>query len=153
MFKLTFDEWHEKIWQRAGGLISQSDAARILRKDTSRIAQMIKEKKLKRYQYENISYVSYAEVMEIKQKNQLKKAQKDIDRQVYEEMQDPAIPDDFRHQLEENISKAQMYSIKPPSVVENSICVPYVLEYIDQYDAPEHLSDFSCIIEPDIEED
>ena len=153
MKKLTFDVWYEKIWQRAGGLISQSDAARILKKDTSRIAQMIKEGKLKRYQYENLSYVSYAEVIRAKQLKEMKKDLKYLDLDVFEIMNGLDIPVEFEIELRKNITQAKRLIHNPPEIIENAICIPNAFENSEKYDVPEHLLDHADFIEPDIDDE
>ena len=74
MDQLQFDVWFTEMWLKSGGLISQATAAKMLNKSKGRISQMVKEKKLKLYQYENMLYVSFIEVREIAQRDNLKKA-------------------------------------------------------------------------------
>ena len=61
-------------WMKAGGLISQATARRLLERSKGRINQMIKEGKLKEYVIEGVSYLSFAEVIEKAEKIQTKLA-------------------------------------------------------------------------------
>ncbi len=66
-----FAEWMKSNWVIAGGLISQATASKILQRTTGRIAQMITEGKIEGiYRYENIVFVSYAEIMKILKKQE-----------------------------------------------------------------------------------
>ena len=61
-------------WIKAGGLISQATARRLLNRTKGRIPQMIKEGKLTTYEIEGVSYLSFAEVMTKAEKIQTKLA-------------------------------------------------------------------------------
>ena len=61
-------------WIKAGGLISQATARRLLNRTKGRIPQMIKEGKLTTYEIEGVSYLSFAEVMAKAEKIQTKLA-------------------------------------------------------------------------------
>lgn len=53
----------EKTWGRVGGLIDKSLAAQILNVTDARIAQMVKENKLKEYEIGKKNMLSYVEVV------------------------------------------------------------------------------------------
>ena len=58
------NEYYEnfiKLWNQCGGLITQAEASRILRKSDGRIAQMIKEGKIKKIG----QYVSFSQICSI----------------------------------------------------------------------------------------
>jgi hypothetical protein len=62
---MDFYSWFLTEWCIAGGLISHKTAADILGKSNSRITQMINEGVLTRYSFENKTFVSFSEVMNI----------------------------------------------------------------------------------------
>ena len=66
-----FYKWLKENWTIAGGLIRKADAAKILRKTTARIEQMVKENKLQEYRFGKAVFLSYAQVMEIARKNSI----------------------------------------------------------------------------------
>lgn len=51
--KKMYSEWIKENWIPSGGLISQVQAAKILSVTRGRIYQMLKENKLKAYNFEN----------------------------------------------------------------------------------------------------
>ena len=61
---MNYDAWFIKVWNSAGGLITQTTAAKILHRTTGRIAQMITEGKLTAYRYSEKEpiLVSFAEI-------------------------------------------------------------------------------------------
>lgn len=60
-----FSEWIKEKWLEAGGLISKSAAADILKLHKTRIGQMTKENKIKEYKYNNHRrFVSFKEILE-----------------------------------------------------------------------------------------
>ena len=59
-------------WIKAGGLITQATARRLLNRTKGRVNQMIKEGKLQTYTIEGINYLSFAEVMQKAEKIQTK---------------------------------------------------------------------------------
>ena len=74
MREIRFSVWFTEKWLETGGLISQATAAKMLNKTQGRVSQMVKEKKLKLFQYDNMSYVSFIEVRKIAQEQNHKKA-------------------------------------------------------------------------------
>ena len=69
-------------WIKAGGLISQATARRLLNRTKGRIPQMIKEGKLKTYEIEGVTYLSFAEVMEKAEKIQAKLAREEAQKEL-----------------------------------------------------------------------
>lgn len=61
--ELEFYPTFKDTWIEAGGLISQATAGKLMHRTKGRITQMIREGKLKQYRIDNVSYLSYAEVM------------------------------------------------------------------------------------------
>lgn len=53
----------EKTWGRVGGLIDKSLAAQILNVTDARVAQMVKENKLKEYKIGKKKMLSYVQVI------------------------------------------------------------------------------------------
>ena len=77
--EIEFYAWYTENWLKSGGLISQATAARLLNKSTGRIAQMIKEGKIKEYyQFENLSFVAFPEIMKEARKEIFKRCKKEI---------------------------------------------------------------------------
>lgn len=71
MINLQYKEWFLKNWTNKGGLITQSQASKILGKTRTRIRQMINEKKLQSFQYKDETpLVSLAEILEIYDKEE-----------------------------------------------------------------------------------
>lgn len=70
---MKFKDWIDKNWMSAGGLIRQTDAAKMIEKDRSRINQLIKEGRLKKYKHENLTFVSIVQIQEIVKENEEKK--------------------------------------------------------------------------------
>ena len=63
---MEYADWINSNWNKAGGLITQAQAAKILKRTRGRITQMFREKKLTPYQYEKEApLVSFAEVSRI----------------------------------------------------------------------------------------
>ena len=61
----VFCNWIENNWATEGGLIQPAIAARIMEISRARMAQMIKEGKIKAIKHENTTFVSYAQIMKI----------------------------------------------------------------------------------------
>lgn len=78
--ELEFYPTFKDTWIEAGGLISQATAGKLMHRTKGRITQMIKEGKLKQYRIDNVSYLSYAEVM-----TKAKKIQEKLARDTAEE--------------------------------------------------------------------
>lgn len=70
----TFFSTYTSTWIKAGGLISQTIARRLLNRTKGRVTQMIKEGKLTPYIIEGVTYLSFAEVWEKAEKIQTKLA-------------------------------------------------------------------------------
>lgn len=70
----TFFNKYTSTWIKAGGLISQTIARRLLNRTKGRVTQMIKEGKLTPYIIEGVTYLSFAEVWEKAEKIQTKLA-------------------------------------------------------------------------------
>lgn len=70
----TFFQTYTSTWIKAGGLISQTIARRLLNRTKGRITQMIKEGKLTPYVIEGVTYLSFAEVWAKAEKIQTKLA-------------------------------------------------------------------------------
>lgn len=60
-----FYNWMKENTTMYGALIQPAIAAKLLNKSKGRISQMMKAGKLKYWEYENIRFLSYHEVMEI----------------------------------------------------------------------------------------
>lgn len=63
--KQDYKEWFMEQWNNNGGLISQKDAALILKKSPTRIRQMINEGKFKTIQYDKsrVPFLSLQQVL------------------------------------------------------------------------------------------
>lgn len=63
--KKDYKEWFMEKWNENGGLVSQKDAALILKKSPTRIRQMINEGKLKTIQFDEtrVPFVSLQQVL------------------------------------------------------------------------------------------
>ena len=68
----TFFKEYTSTWIKAGGLISQTIARRLLERTKGRVTQMIKEGKLTPYVIEGVTYLSFAEVWAKAEKIQTK---------------------------------------------------------------------------------
>ena len=68
----TFFQTYTRTWIKAGGLISQTIARRLLNRTKGRVTQMIKEGKLTPYIIEGVTYLSFAEVWAKAEKIQTK---------------------------------------------------------------------------------
>lgn len=73
-----FDVWFSTKWIASGGLITPATAAKILKKTTARIAQMMTEGKLETYRYGNATFVSFPAVMRMAHEKQYQEAYKEI---------------------------------------------------------------------------
>ena len=79
---IDFYHWISQNWLYAGGLITQATAARLLKKSTGRIKQMITEQKIKEYRYENISFVSFTDVIRIAREETFRKVNKNLEKEL-----------------------------------------------------------------------
>lgn len=70
----TFFGKYTTTWIKAGGLVSQTIAKRLLNRTKGRVTQMIKEGKLTPYIIEGVTYLSFAEVWEKAERIQTKLA-------------------------------------------------------------------------------
>lgn len=111
MDQIQFVTWFTEMWLKSGGLISQATAAKMLDKTQGRISQMVKEKKLKLYQYENMLYVSFIEVRKIAMQDNLKKALKEL------EVAGALLPEGFGLDFEEENKKILNFSVNPPEII------------------------------------
>ena len=86
----TFFQTYTSTWIKAGGLISQTIAKRLLNRTKGRVTQMIKEGKLTPYIIESVTYLSFAEVWAKAEKIQTKldreKAEEELKKLGYSEM-------------------------------------------------------------------
>lgn len=80
--ELEFYPTFKDTWIEAGGLISQATAGKLMHRTKGRITQMIREGKLKQYRIDNVSYLSYAEVMTKAQKIQTKLAREKAEEEL-----------------------------------------------------------------------
>ena len=78
----TFFQTYTSTWIKAGGLISQTIAKRLLHRTKGRVTQMIKEGKLTPYVIEGVTYLSFAEVWEKAEKIQTKLARKQAEKEL-----------------------------------------------------------------------
>lgn len=81
---ITFYMWMIDNWTITGGLITQIAAARLLCKSKGRIKQIIDEGKLKEYRFQNMSFVSYPEVMKLARQLGFEKAKKTLNKEFQE---------------------------------------------------------------------
>lgn len=65
---MTYGQKFFDLWNEAGGLITQAEAARLFCLSRARICQIIKENKLKRYDIEGQKFLSFPSVYEIYKK-------------------------------------------------------------------------------------
>ncbi len=78
----TFFQTYTSTWIKAGGLISQTIARRLLNRTKGRITQMIKEGKLTPYVIEGVTYLSFAEVWAKAEKIQTKLAREKAEEEL-----------------------------------------------------------------------
>ena len=97
----TFFKEYTSTWIKAGGLISQTIARRLLERTKGRVTQMIKEGKLTPYKIEGVTYLSFAEVWEKAEKIQIRNARS----KAKEELKKLGLPEEiqtgFMAQLDE----------------------------------------------------
>lgn len=111
MDQIQFDVWFTEMWLKSGGLISQATAAKILNRTQGRISQMVNEKKLKLYQYENMLFVSFIEVREIAQQDNLKKAKKML------KEASALLPDEIGLAFENDNLDILNFATNPPEII------------------------------------
>lgn len=73
--KKMYSEWFKENWIKTGGLITPATASKILEVSSARIAQMINEQKIKKYEYyeDGKTLLSFTEVYNVKQEKEEKK--------------------------------------------------------------------------------
>ena len=106
----TFFKEYTSTWIKAGGLISQTIARRLLERTKGRVTQMIKEGKLTPYEIEGVTYLSFAEVWEKAEKIQTKLVRS----KAQEELKKIELPEEFKSGLMAQLDEVINYDPNEP---------------------------------------
>lgn len=112
MEEIDFYAWLQRNWTMTGGLINQATAARLLKRSTSRITNMIKEGKLKEYRYNNLSFLSYPEVMRMAETIAIRNAR----RLTQKELEKLGLGKDINSGLMAQLDEALNYDPNEPEI-------------------------------------